>query len=269
MIGSLILGSARWGSKIDKVTVFKMLDKFIEYGGRQIDSATNYPINGIAKDFGLANRYLSEWISLNSEVDLSVFIKLGSINNSGSSESDLSGKVVHQNFEILQQDFGTNLGGIGIHWDNRGVESVEQINETIQQINSFYDDGFRIGMSGVKEIQTYLQLAPNLQNVWEIQVKENVDDHTIRDRYMNFFPKATYVAYGIYSSNLAIRTLKTGKLGKEIHDEKEKVKADLYFKSIKKILESNEVKKVIIGPRTLQQLDSILVRMSEEDQVLL
>ena len=188
---SLILGSARWGSKIDKGTVFKMLDKFIEHGGRQIDGAVNYPINGIAKDFGLANRYLSEWISLNSEVDLNIFIKLGSINNSGGPESDLSAKVLHKNFEILQQDFGTSLGGIGVHWDNRGIDRIEQINETIQQFSCLHDNGFRIGMSGVKEIETYSQLAPNLQNAWEIQVKENVDDHTIRESYMNFFPEAS------------------------------------------------------------------------------
>ena len=269
MIKSLILGSARWGSTIDKVTVFRMLDRFIEYGGRQIDAATNYPINGIPRDFGLANRYLSEWISLNSEVDLDVFIKLGSMNNSGGSESDLSGKFVHQNFEILQQDFGTNLGGIGIHWDNRGIDKIEQINETIQQINCFYDDGFRIGMSGVKEVKTYLQLAPNLQSVWEIQVKENVYDHTIRDAYMDFFPKASYVVYGINSSNPASRTLNAVKLDREIQDETQKEKADLYSLSIKKILECDEVKKVIIGPRTLQQLDSILVRMSDDDQLLL
>jgi aryl-alcohol dehydrogenase-like predicted oxidoreductase len=266
MIESLILGSARWGSRIDKVIVFKMLDKFIEYGGRQIDASTNYPINGLARDFGLANRYLSEWISLNSKIDLNVFVKLGSINNSGGPESDLSGKFVHQNFERLQEDFGTNLGGIGVHWDNRGIDQVAEINETIQQINRYYDDGFRIGMSGVKEVKTYLQLAPNLQNVWEIQVKENIEDHTIRDRYMNFFPQASYVVYGINSSTPASRILKASKLDREIQAEKQKDKADLYSYSIKRILEYNEVKKVIIGPRTLQQLDSILVRMSDDDR---
>jgi|688.fasta_scaffold65924_2 aryl-alcohol dehydrogenase-like predicted oxidoreductase len=261
MIECLILGSAGWGSKIDKLTAFKMLDKFIAYGGRQIDGATNYPINGIAKDFGLANRYLSEWISLNSGVDLNVFIKLGSINNSGGPESDLSGKTMRQNADMLQQDFGLSLGGIGVHWDNRGIDQVEQMYETIQQMNRFYDNGFRIGMSGVREANTYLQLAPNLQNVWEIQVKENVDDQTIRDNYMKVFPKASYVVYGINSSKIESRTLKPGVLKREFQDEKQIASYDLYFLSIKKILECNEVKKVIVGPRTLEQLDSILVRM--------
>jgi aryl-alcohol dehydrogenase-like predicted oxidoreductase len=262
MIESLILGSARWGSKIDKVTVFRMLDKFIEYGGRKIDGATNYPINGIAKDFGLANKYLAEWLSLNSGVELNVFIKLGSVNNSGSPESDLSGRTFHENFEKLQEDFGSSLGGIGVHWDNRGVDRLEQINETLQQIQLFHDDGYRIGMSGVKEVKTYLQIAPKLQSVWEIQVKENVDDHTIRDRYMEFFPEASYVVYGINSINLESRTLNANNTSSEIQGEEQKVRADLYSLSIKNILECNEVKKVIIGPRTLQQLESILIRMS-------
>ena len=261
MIENLALGTARWGSEIDKKIAFKLLDRFVESGGRFIDSAANYPINGVAEDFGLANKFLSEWFSLNQDVDLSIFVKLGSVSNSGGPESDLSAGTIHNNFESLHHKFGKSLGGVGVHWDNRGIDMAEQVHETIQQLELFHKNGFRIGISGVREVGTYLRLAPSLENVWEIQVREKVDDHSIRDSYLGFFPNASYFVYGINGRRLSSSTSVRGSEDINTQSEKQESNADRYFLWIKTILDRNGVHKVIIGPRTLQQLDSILIRM--------
>ena len=168
----------------------------------------------------------------------------------------------------MQQNFGESLGGVGVHWDNRGVDKTEQINETIQELDRFHHNGFRIGISGVKEIKTYLELAPNLQSVWEIHVKETVDNHTMRENYQSFFPEASYLIYGINIGKSIARTSIRDSLKNRIQDRKQESKADLYFLWIKKILESHGVEKIIIGPRTLQQLESILNRMSDNFEKL-
>lgn len=262
MIESLILGSAKWGADVSKKTAFALLDKFVEAGGIYVDGAMNYPINSVVEDFGLANRYLSEWISLNPEVNLNVFVKLGSVNNFGGPEHDLSPKTINRNFELLQQIFGSSLGGVGVHWDNRGLDEVDQIKATIEEFDRFHHKGFRIGMSGVKEIKSYFELGPKLRDFWEIQVKETIDDHTIRENYAQFFSKASYLVYGINSGKKLTTCSVQGSFENDNENQKQESKADLYFFWIKKILESHQVKKVILGPRTVQQLDSILLRIS-------
>jgi aryl-alcohol dehydrogenase-like predicted oxidoreductase len=268
MIEKLALGTARWGSEIDIKTVFKLLDRFVESGGRYIDSATNYPINGVAEDFGLANKILSKWISLNLDVDLSIFVKLGSVSNSGGPESDLSAERIYNDFESLHHKFGKSFGGVGVHWDNRGIDKVEQIKETIQQLALFHKNGFRIGISGLREVGTYSSLAPSLQNVWEIQVKEKVNDHSIRDSYLSFFPYASYFVYGINGRRLLSSASIQGSKEVNRQSEQQESNADRYFLWIKTILDRNGVDKVIIGPRTLQQLDSVLIRTHRIPEVL-
>jgi len=256
MIKSLVLGTAKWGSLVDKTIAFQILDKFVDSGGRLIDSATNYPINGVRKDFGLANKFLVDWITQNPGVDLNVFVKLGAIDNLGGPNNDLSGKSLHRSVEMLQQSFEQSLGGLGVHWDNRGIDDSDEISETLQQFNQLHQTGYRIGFSGVRIAETYMRLAPNLRNSWEIQVKETVGSHTVRDGYLPFFPKASYFVYGISGNNALPKD--------DVNDIQthESSKADLYFFSIREILENHEVEKVIIGPRTTEQIESLVYRCS-------
>ena len=261
MIDSLVLGAARWGSRIDKKTVFNLLDKFVESGGRYVDSSKNYPINGVTDDFGLANRFLSEWISHNPNAQLDIFLKLGAVDNSGGPLSDLTSKTIQRDFHIHQQLFGEFLGGVGVHWDDRNGEDLPQIKETIQQFEQFHGLGFRVGLSGVNEKERYSQLSPNLRDVWEIQVKETVEDRKARDAYAEFFPNATFLAYGISGVEPLAKRLSSN------HPEKENLQCgpqsneDLYSWWIQKLLDSSGVNKIIIGPRTVQQLEGILFRM--------
>jgi hypothetical protein len=261
MIDSLVLGAARWGSRIDKKTVFNLLDKFVESGGRYVDSSKNYPINGVTEDFGLANRFLSEWISHNPNAHLDIFLKLGSVDNSGGPQSDLSSKSIQRDFHIHQQLFGESFRGVGVHWDDRNGKDLVQISETIQQFEHFHGLGFRVGLSGVKERERYSQLSPNLRDVWEIQVKETVDDHKARDGYLDYFPNATFLAYGISRVEPLANRLS------QDHPENENLQCgpksneDLYYWWIQKLLGSRGVNKIIIGPRTLHQLEGILLRM--------
>ena len=84
------LGTAKWGVTISKIKALKILDKFYDYGGRNIDTATNYPINSKPYDLGLALEWLIDWSYDNNIKDLKVLLKLGAVDNSGSSKTDLT-----------------------------------------------------------------------------------------------------------------------------------------------------------------------------------
>ena len=78
---NLALGTAMWGWTVDKEICFKMLDLFYESGERYIDTACNYPINGLSKDRYASENIIAEWIKINGVNDLNIIYKLGSITN--------------------------------------------------------------------------------------------------------------------------------------------------------------------------------------------
>ena len=65
----LILGTALWGWTVPESTCYKLLDRFYEAGFRQIDTATNYPINKDPACFRLSESILINWISTNKVND--------------------------------------------------------------------------------------------------------------------------------------------------------------------------------------------------------
>lgn len=255
MIENLVLGTARWGSWMTLHSSLQVLDKFVESGGRHIDTATNYPINGIKADHGLANRMLSHWMTLNPSVPLKVFVKVGSVDNSGGPQFDLSENALELELKNLEMKFGTNLAGIGIHWDNRDFRDVAGIFQTVKTLDEFKAKGFTIGLSGIKNIRLYSEALGNQLEEIEIQVKETINDSQTRERYSKYFPKATYVAYGIagggqgHKKNLA----NSGNSPKSTEEKK----VD-YADIVKIMLSRGFIKKVIIGPRNLDQLTSTI-----------
>ena len=263
MMEKIALGCARWGTFVEKRIAFKILDIFVEGGGRRIDSSTNYPINGIAKDHGLANRILTDWIRHNPGVDLNVFVKIGSLDNSGGPETDLSAGYLQSKFDNLKQNFGMNLGGLGIHWDNREESDIEDIRETTTKLNQFHQNGLRIGLSGITAKQAYFRAAPTLHDVWEIQVKESVNNFKVREEYQKFLPDSRYVAYGISGTqtNSSIRRDVTN-LG-AIKNYEGSLSLDSYVNFIKEILSRDPIYQVIIGPRTTDQIYSVAKNLAD------
>lgn len=202
----VILGTALWGWGIDKNEAFQILDHFVESGGSLIDVATNYPINGVTSDYGLALEYISGWIRSRRHNDLQVILKLGAVDNLGSSQFDLSRGRIERVVEEAYKKLGQSLFCISVHWDNRchTVDDYAGIEETAKVLQELNAKGFEIGLSGVKNPAAYQEfLGGCSENLW-IQVKENLLTHGARDNYEKVFPDAKYLAYGLNMGGLKI-----------------------------------------------------------------
>ena len=208
---TLVLGTALWGWGISRHDAYELLERFLVNGGTIIDTATNYPINKCDEDFGLAVRWVAEWIKTNGISNLSLIIKIGSIDNLGSPNIDLMPENIIRSVSTLCDLFGEALSCISIHWDNRNDEENQllDIDRTVKTMAMLEESDLSIGMSGVRRPDLYYKAAPHLSGKWIIQVKENVSTRIARQTYMEFFPRATYLAYGINMGGLKIEPAKT------------------------------------------------------------
>jgi aryl-alcohol dehydrogenase-like predicted oxidoreductase len=200
-LASLVLGTARWGWGVNKAQAFEMMSIFEDFGGTLVDSATNYPINGETESNGLALRWLAEWFQVKPDSRSKVLVKVGSVDNSGSSASDLSETRLSKVYAQLMEDFGPErLHGLGVHWDNRrrlNGDVSEDVLGTIRFLRSIFSQGLNVGLSGIKAPDLYASVAPELADKWIIQVKENISDKSSREQYSAVFARAHYLAYGI------------------------------------------------------------------------
>jgi len=216
----LILGTALWGFGIDRTTAYDILDRFLEFGGNIIDTASNYPINSQVKDFGLAASWIADWIAISNIKNISVNIKIGAIDNIGSPNTDLSALKILDSASFFRDSLESALLGISVHWDNRkNNNDYESILETVEAMSKIKHSGIQIGFSGIKRPDFYLKAAPELSGEWWIQIKENASTCAARLEYEKFFPNAHYIAYGINmgglkntpptkSSSLTLRNIK-------------------------------------------------------------
>lgn len=201
---NLILGTALWGWAISKKEAFSILDKYVELGGRYIDCATNYPINKNINDYGLALKWIKEWIKIN-KINLFIIVKVGSVDNLGSPSYDLSRNHILTIYDNIFQSFGESLGCISVHWDNRNdTKDFELVQETVYGLKELKDKGLSIGLSGIKNPELYFRAMPELSMDWIIQCKENFLTEDSRLKYQQFFPNAQYYAYGINMGGLKI-----------------------------------------------------------------
>lgn len=195
----VLLGTALWGWGVEKKEAFVLLDTFVQAGGDLVDVATNYPINAQAEDYGLAVRWLCEWLQNNSQSALRVLVKVGSVNNTGGADSDLTPSKMRRTIAELREALGGNLFNVSVHWDNRGGEANEEVavEQTVRLLQAWHKEGYSVGLSGIKYPELYAQFAPELCSKWWIQVKENISTDVARVHYRRHFPNAKYVAYGI------------------------------------------------------------------------
>ena len=172
-----------------------MLDYFVGSGYELIDSAVNYPINADPECFRLAATYLGEWLQSRKPQNAKVHYKVGSVDNSGGPETALAGSDLLLSAELARGVFGRYLHGIAVHWDNR--DDPEAIAGSLSALRKLREEGLRIGFSGVQRPDLYYAGAPELADVWQIQVKENAATQEARRRYEAYFPNAAYFSYGI------------------------------------------------------------------------
>lgn len=205
---TLVLGTALWGWGIDRATAYEILEGFLAEGGRVVDTATNYPINNVADDFGLAVQWIADWVKSNASSALELSVKIGSVDNMASCHTALEANQVEIAADRLLQEFGSSLGCVSIHWDNRGEDEsqVDAVSRTVDAMLRLKQQGLEIGLSGIKYPEAYFHANPVLADEWIIQVKENVSTRAARERYQQFFPRARYLAYGINLGGLKVES---------------------------------------------------------------
>lgn len=270
----IILGTALWGWGVTRAESFRMLEEFLEKGGVIVDTATNYPINKCSEDQGLAIKWLSEWTRRHPNNRFSLIVKLGSTNNLGNPDSDLSKKNIIDSTERLLGIFGPALSCVSIHWDNRVDESIElvTIKQTVDAMQKVREYGLEIGLSGIKDPKSYFFSNPSLSADWMIQVKENLFTASDRSRYRPFFPSSRYFAYGInmggvklggYTTQNSIK-LRGIKIDSDTIENLRRLletanriapsKIDFYQLSLAFAYLNESLSGVIIGPRNAGQL---------------
>lgn len=197
----LILGTALWGWKVNKLECFRMLDILHERTGNAlVDTAINYPINKNKSDFGKANLWLKEWLKINTGKDLKIIQKVGSLDNTGNPNCDLTSQSIIKSYRDWSQYFRNSLFSIGVHWDNR--LNNELIYDTLSALSEIKDSGFKICLSGIKFPKIYKNCSNGFLDDCMIQVKENIASNKARMEYEKYFPNAKYIAYGINMGGL-------------------------------------------------------------------
>jgi len=204
---ALVLGTALWGWGINRHGAYELLERFLEGGGSIIDTATNYPINKCEDNFGLARRWIADWIAIHGASNMSLIVKVGSVDNMGTPHNDLRPESIIRSANTLRDQFGDALSCLSIHWDDRASEKNQfhSIDQTVKVMSELEGSGLSIGMSGIKRPDLYYKAAPALSDKWIIQAKENVSTSLARETYQKFFPQARYLAYGINMGGVKVK----------------------------------------------------------------
>lgn len=199
----LLLGTAMWAWTVDKSEAFKLLDDFYAAGYRQIDAATNYPINKNAADFRAAEQILLEWIKAHGVTDLQVLMKVGSINNLYTPEHNLSPTFLQIIYNEYRNLLGSQLYELMIHWDNR--EEIQSIRASLEALDEIRQEGIKIGLSGIKYPQHYAALNADFGFDFDIQFKHNLI-YSDYEKYRAFQGKRRFLAYGMNAGGLKFQT---------------------------------------------------------------
>lgn len=196
-----ILGTAMWGWTTAKKVAFELLDEFYQQGFREVDGATNYPINKNPNDWRAAEKILQEWIRANGVTDLKVMMKVGSLNNLKTPDHNLSKSFLLLNLEEYRSMFGENLDTWMIHWDNRANE--EEISGTLEVLQLADNQGLRVGVSGLKKPEIYANLNEQFNLDFRIQIKHNLL-HSDYQKYHLFHGKSRFITYGINAGGIKL-----------------------------------------------------------------
>lgn len=199
----LILGTAMWGWTMPKEKCFELLDAYYQLGGREVDTATNYPINKNPQDFRRAERILLDWLTANEVKDMQVMMKIGSLNNLRTSDHNLSPSFLMMAANDYQYFFGSNLSSLMIHWDNR--DDFIEIRQSLDVLEGLQKTGINIGFSGLKHPDLYAKALEGISiKGLRIQIKHNLL-YSDYDRYKPLHDKAAFIAYGINAGGLKLQ----------------------------------------------------------------
>ena len=196
-----LLGTAMWGWTTSESVCFDLLDHFYEQGLREVDTATNYPIDKDPEHFRLAERILQRWIAAHGVTDLQVMVKVGSVNNLMTPDHELSESFLRMNLDRYQKEFGSNLNCLMLHWDNRSDRA--EIEGSYRALLAAREAGLQIGLSGLKHPEIHVGVCEELGLNPRIQLKHNLLQSAI-SHYRPFHRRADFIAYGINGGGIKL-----------------------------------------------------------------
>jgi aryl-alcohol dehydrogenase-like predicted oxidoreductase len=250
---SLILGTARWGDAVGRQTAHDLLSAFYQAGYREVDTATNYPINKNPADFRRAEQILTEWIKAHGVNDLKITAKVGSVNNMRSPEHILTRSFLLMCLDEYRRLWGPNLDTLMIHWDNR--DDLAEIDDSLQALAFAAQQGLRPGLSGITRPDLYAEANRAWKLDFRIQFKHNIFSSDY-DRYKPFHGTRRFVAYGILAGGT--------KPGPEVIEAANQSGRyppiqHFYQLGLAHALSLPDMESVIIGPSKVEQLEENLL----------
>jgi aryl-alcohol dehydrogenase-like predicted oxidoreductase len=277
MLNDLWLGTAQWGWTITEKQAFGLLDAFYDAGFRQIDCATNYPINKNIADFRKAETFIANWLKYHSVHDLKIMMKVGSLNNLRTPDCNLNPSFLLMSAEYYTQLFHTNLATIMIHWDNR--TQLAAISQTFEALAAIVQQGLGVGLSGIQFPELYATANEQFGLNFYIQVKHNILVSDIQ-KYELLFPNAFFIAYGtngggikLNKQDYAINSVLAVR-GGDLHNSNPKIEmlekhlmvanqqterppiSDFYQVAMLYVANSTPFKGMIVAPSNLVQWDN-------------
>ncbi len=190
-----------WGWTTPRDRCFDLLDRFYAAGLREVDAATNYPINKQPEDFRRSETILLEWINAHGVSDLKVMMKVGSLNNMRTPDHNLTRSFLLLNLDDYRFRFGDNLDTLMIHWDNRSDAGA--IRETLEALSVAHEYHLRVGLSGVRHPEVYAAENRAYQLDFRIQIKHNLL-HSDYHRYPQFHGRRRFITYGINAGGIKL-----------------------------------------------------------------
>lgn len=200
---ALLLGTAMWGWTVTREQAFALLDAYYHLGGRQVDTATNYPINKNPADFRKAEQWLQEWLRAHAIQDMKVMIKMGSVNNLKTPDHLLHPSFLRICHDQYREAFGANLHTLMIHWDNRAER--EAIHASLATLHQLRQHDLTIGLSGIRYPEIYAPLLADFG--WgriPLQLKHNLL-YSDWSRYQALHAYVNPIAYGINVGGIKLK----------------------------------------------------------------
>jgi aryl-alcohol dehydrogenase-like predicted oxidoreductase len=276
----IALGTAMWGWSVPENECHSMLEIFYENGGRFIDTASNYPLNGLLEHRYAAELILNNWLTVNGISDMKVIYKIGSISNQRTSENNLNPQYLEKEINRISIKSDV-IKSFMIHWDNR--QNHEEILETLQFLKKYCTDKqITLGFSGIKNLDALKSCLNEIgQKEFLMEVRHNFVSSDLR-RHLECFDnlKPTYFAYGIsagglkldeadYSRNSYVKLVRDSNyhnlyMGEELKSRLEKIiqnnksVQNIYHISMLYNYKNKNISGIIVGPSTKDQLNDII-----------
>jgi aryl-alcohol dehydrogenase-like predicted oxidoreductase len=149
MTSDLILGAMYFGTKTDRATSYALLDRFVEAGGRTIDTANCYAFWASATGAGgQSEALIGEWLRENPGLrdSLTIATKVGVEPSGAGMAEGLSADVVVSACALSQERLGIDV--IDVYWAHGEDRSVE-LAETVAAFGALVANGSvrRLGIS--------------------------------------------------------------------------------------------------------------------------